>query len=57
MEGAAETDSESDDSIEFDYDTEDEYDDGSTDDDFSMFPPSPIPNRGGSFSVILLVES
>ncbi|KAM3320130.1 peptidyl-prolyl cis-trans isomerase FKBP53 [Capsicum chacoense] len=53
VEGAAETDSESDDSIEFDYDTEDEYEDGSTDDDFNMFPPSPIPNSGVRIEEIL----
>ncbi|KAJ8536708.1 hypothetical protein K7X08_035109 [Anisodus acutangulus] len=49
-EGAAETDSESDDSIEFDYDTEDG--DGSSD-DFSMYPPSPIPNSGVKIEEIL----
>lgn len=53
-EGAAETDSGSDDSIEFDYDTEDEDEDGSTDDDdFSMYPPSPIPNSGVRIEEIL----
>lgn len=51
-EGASETDSASDDSFEFNYDTEDE--DGSTDDDdFSMYPPSPIPNSGVRIEEIL----
>ncbi|KAL3373557.1 hypothetical protein AABB24_005505 [Solanum stoloniferum] len=53
-EGASETDSASDDSFEFNYDTEDEDEDGSTDDDdFIMYPPSPIPNSGVRIEEIL----
>ncbi|KAK4363428.1 hypothetical protein RND71_018669 [Anisodus tanguticus] len=52
-EGAAESDSESDDSLEFEYDTEDEEEDGSSDDDFTMYPPSPIPNSGVKIEEIL----
>ncbi|KAG5583252.1 hypothetical protein H5410_053879 [Solanum commersonii] len=36
-----------DDSIEFEYDMDDEDKDGSGDDDFSMYPPSRVPNSGG----------
>ncbi|PHT27463.1 hypothetical protein CQW23_32940 [Capsicum baccatum] len=43
-EGAAEIDSESSDSIKFEDVAEDGDKDGSTDDAFSMYPPSPIPN-------------
>ncbi|PHT27455.1 hypothetical protein CQW23_32932 [Capsicum baccatum] len=43
-EGAAEIDSESSDSIKFEYVAEDGDKDGSTDDAFSMYPPSHIPN-------------
>ncbi|KAJ8552765.1 hypothetical protein K7X08_020158 [Anisodus acutangulus] len=52
-EGATESDSESDDSLEFEYDTEDEEEDGSSDDDFTMYPPSPIPNSGVKIEEIL----
>ncbi|XP_059304926.1 peptidyl-prolyl cis-trans isomerase FKBP53 isoform X1 [Lycium ferocissimum] len=45
--------SDSDDPIEFEYDTEDEDEDGSSDDDFSMYPPSPIPNSGVKIEEIL----
>ncbi|KAL3341957.1 hypothetical protein AABB24_026130 [Solanum stoloniferum] len=52
--GASETDSASDDSFEFNYDTEDEDEDGSTDDDdFIMYPPSPITNSGVRIEEIL----
>ncbi|PHT27550.1 hypothetical protein CQW23_32836 [Capsicum baccatum] len=43
-EGSAEIDSESSDSIKFEDVAEDGDKDGSTDDAFSMYPPSPIPN-------------
>ncbi|PHU29948.1 Peptidyl-prolyl cis-trans isomerase FKBP53 [Capsicum chinense] len=48
-EAAAEIDSESSDSIKFEDVAEDGDKDGSTDDAFSMYPPSPIPNSGDNF--------
>lgn len=41
--------SESSDSIKFEDVAEDGDKDGSTDDAFSMYPPSPIPNSGDNF--------
>ncbi|CAN4080813.1 unnamed protein product [Withania somnifera] len=52
-EGAVETDSESDDSFDFNFDTVDEDEDCSTDDDICMYPPRPLRKSGVKIEEIL----